>query len=252
MAAVDDRGQRPVADEQPRDGLDRSLRRRQADAVRPRVAQRFEPLEREREVRAALVARDGVDLVDDHRVDRAQRGAPARARHQQVQRLRCRDDEARRLAHHARPLGARRVAGADTDVDRRRVEPELDRDRRDLAERPLQVLGDVDRERLQRRHVHDARDAVDRLAGFVREVEPVDALEERGERLARTGRRRDQHVFARGDARPPVALRRGRPVGEAAAEPRADRGMEPVDARERGTEGELLRAGVDGGHVSRA
>ena len=105
VPAVDDRRQRPVADQQPRHRLDRSLRRRQADAVRPRVAQRFQPLEREREVRAALVARDGVDLVDDHRVDRAQRGAPARARHQEVQRLRCRHDEARRLAHQARPLG---------------------------------------------------------------------------------------------------------------------------------------------------
>ena len=36
------------------------------------VAQRLEPLEGEREVRAALVARDGVDLVDDDRLDRAQ------------------------------------------------------------------------------------------------------------------------------------------------------------------------------------
>ena len=36
------------------------------------VAQRLEPFEGEREVRAALVARDGVDLVDDHRLGRAQ------------------------------------------------------------------------------------------------------------------------------------------------------------------------------------
>ena len=79
VAAVDDRGERPIADEQPGDGLDRALRGRQADPVRPRVAQCLEPLEREREVRAPLVARDRVDLVDDHGVDRLQR-ARARSR----------------------------------------------------------------------------------------------------------------------------------------------------------------------------
>ncbi len=55
VPAVDDRRQRTVADEEPGDGLDRSLRRRQPDARRTRVAQRFEAFEGEREVRAALV-----------------------------------------------------------------------------------------------------------------------------------------------------------------------------------------------------
>ena len=73
VAGVDDHRQRTVADQQPADGLDRPLGGRQADAVRAGVAQRLEPLEREREVRAALVARDRVDLVDDDRLDRAQR-----------------------------------------------------------------------------------------------------------------------------------------------------------------------------------
>ena len=44
--------------------------RREADALRRGGRgddQRLEPLERERQVRAALVGRDGVDLVDDHR-----------------------------------------------------------------------------------------------------------------------------------------------------------------------------------------
>ena len=90
---------------------------------------------------------------------------------------------------------------------------------------------------------------VDRLTRFVREVEPVDALEERGERLARTGRRGDERVVARGDARPTVALRWRRPFGEAATEPGADRGVEPVDARQRGTERQLAGMIFDGGHV---
>ena len=77
MPGVDDLRQRPVADQQARDRLDRPLRRRQADAARPAVAQCFEPFEREREVRAALVARDSVDLVDDDGLDGAQRLAAA-------------------------------------------------------------------------------------------------------------------------------------------------------------------------------
>ena len=76
------------------------------------VAQRLEPLEREREVRAALVARDGVDLVDDHRLDRAQRVAAPLAGDEQVERLGRGDHEARRLAHHRGALRAGGVAGA--------------------------------------------------------------------------------------------------------------------------------------------
>ena len=74
--AVGARRARARADEEPRDLLDRALRGREADALRAaRSHERVEPLERERQVRAALVARQRVDLVDDHR--RA-RGAAAR------------------------------------------------------------------------------------------------------------------------------------------------------------------------------
>ena len=79
MPDVDHRRQGPVADQQPADGLDRALGGRQPDPHRPPVAQRLEPLEGEGQVGAPLVAGDGVDLVDDHRLDRAQRLA-ARAR----------------------------------------------------------------------------------------------------------------------------------------------------------------------------
>ena len=122
-------------------------------------------------------------------------------------------------------LGVSPVRTADLDVGR--VETELARDCGDLAQRPLEVLRDVDRERLQRRHVDDARDAGDRLTRVVREVQPVDAHEEPGERLARTGRRGDERVAARGDVRPPFALRRRRPFGEAAPEPVPTAGWKP-------------------------
>ena len=75
VADVDDRAGRPAlrvraagpfSDQQARDRLDRALGGGEADARRPLRAERVEPREREREVRAALVARHRVDLVDDH------------------------------------------------------------------------------------------------------------------------------------------------------------------------------------------
>ena len=79
------------------------------------VAQmRLEPLERERQVRAALGRHQRVDLVDDDRLDRAQRLARVRGQ-QQVERLRRGDQDVGRLALKARALGLRRVAGADGD-----------------------------------------------------------------------------------------------------------------------------------------
>ena len=71
------------ADEEPRRRLHRPHRRGEPDALEPGgPAARFghralEPLERERQVRAALVARHRVDLVHD---DGAHIGEPAPAR----------------------------------------------------------------------------------------------------------------------------------------------------------------------------
>ncbi len=63
------------------DRLERALRRRQADPLEAWGVLRSEvlkALEREREMRPALRAGDGVDLVDDHRLDAAQRLAARR------------------------------------------------------------------------------------------------------------------------------------------------------------------------------
>jgi hypothetical protein len=56
--------------------------------------------------------------------------------------------------------------------------------RRDLGEWLLEIRVDVDGQRLQRAQVHDPGHAVDRLAGLVGAVEPVDRGEEAGKRLA--------------------------------------------------------------------
>ena len=113
-----------------------------------------EALEGDREVAAALGGRQGVDLVDDHGLDAAQRLAGGRREHQ-VQRLGRGDEDVGRVADEVAPLVGRRVAGADADrrLGVRLAEP-LGREA-DPLERAPQVLLDVDGQRPQRRHVDD-------------------------------------------------------------------------------------------------
>ena len=114
VAVADACGRRFGAAEEPRDFVERPLRRRQPDPLRRTLAVRLQPLERQRQVRAALGRHQRVNLVDDDRVDRAQRLARVR-RQQQIERLRRRDQNVGRLALKAGALGLRRVAGADRD-----------------------------------------------------------------------------------------------------------------------------------------
>ena len=165
------------------------------------LEQRVEPLQRQRQMRAALGAGDGVNLVDDHRLDPAQRLARLRGQHQE-QRLGRRDQDVRRLLDQLPPLLLRRVAGADADA-----EVGLD-----PGERPAQVPLDVVVERLQRRDVEQAE------ARSGSAIERVDPVQERGERLAGAGRRLDEHVLPRRDCGPPGRLRR-RGAGERPLEP---------------------------------
>jgi hypothetical protein len=149
-----------------------------------------------------------VDLVDDDRLDAAEHLARLRGE-DQVQRLGCRDEDVGRRAPHRRALALRRVARADRDAQ---VGP-------DAAQRSAQVAVDVVGKRLQRRDVDQAR-VRGRLA-----AEGVERPQERGERLARSGRRGDEHVLAGGDRRPRLGLRRSRRL-ERPLEPIADGGGE--------------------------
>ena len=179
------------------DLLERALRRREADALeRPVAEQLLQPLDREREVRAALRPGDGVHLVEDERVDGAEQLTRLR-RQQEEERLRSRDQDVGRVAQHRRALLLRRVAGADGDAELR-LEP---------GERTAQVPLDVVVQRLQRRDVEHAQ------SGAGRRRQPVDRVEEGGERLAGAGRRLDQRVRAGGDHGPALLLR-GRRRGE--------------------------------------
>ena len=128
-----------------------------AAAGRPRArAQRLQPLERQRQVRAALAGHERVDLVDDHRVDRRQPLARVR-REQQEQRLgRGDQDVGRRRAGTARArspacrrCGWRSPAWSTATPARRG-------DVGDAGERRAQVALDVHGQRLERRDVEHA------------------------------------------------------------------------------------------------
>ena len=200
-----------------------------------------------------LVGHERVDLVDDHRVDRAQRFARVRGE-QQVDRFGRRDEDVGGIALKAGPLDRRRVAGADGN---RRHSVHVAARRRaigDAGQRRPQVAFDVDGERLERRQVEHAAargriasrrltlpaptgpadyrtrgpaDARTRGLADQRhrlEHEPVDAPQEGGERLAAAGGRQDERRVSARDRRPALRLRRRRRC-KRRAEPVRDRRM---------------------------
>ncbi len=170
-----------------------------------------QPLKRQRQVRPALHRRHGMDLIHDHRLNRAQHRARTRAE-DQVQRLGGRDQDVRRVARHRRALGLGGVPRADTHTHLRPNPPQ----------RRAQVALDVIRKRLQRRHIHHAhaRGAILRAR-----AQSVQRPQERRERLPRAGRRRQQHVLPTCDRRPRLCLRGGR-LGKRRRKPVARRGAE--------------------------
>ena len=105
-ARVDDPRGAPRADHEAADLLERVLGRAQADALRVAARLLGQALEREREVRAALRGRDGVDLVDDHGLDAAEHVARLRGE-DQVQRLGRRDEDVGRRAPHGDAVALR-------------------------------------------------------------------------------------------------------------------------------------------------
>src|SRR6266550_2798716 len=130
-------------------------------------------------------------LIEDERLDGAERVARLRGEHE-IERLRCRDQDVRRLPKQLASLLLRRVARTDGDPDLR-VEP---------CKRAAKVPLDVVVERLERRDVEHAK------PGARSGSQPVERVEERRQRLARTGRRLDQDMLAGCDRRPPEYLRR--------------------------------------------
>ena len=103
--------------------VDRSHRGREADPLGGTLQERVEALQRQGQVCAALGAGERVDLVDDDRLD-TDKGLAGRAREQQEERLRRRDEDVARRACEGPALIGRGVAGADADRDVRRGDAE--------------------------------------------------------------------------------------------------------------------------------
>ena len=216
----------PGADQEARHLLHRLLRGRQADTHQRAAAQRLQPLQRQRQVAAALVVGQGVDLVHDHAAHRAQH-RPARGRTEQhVQRFGRGHQNMRRLAAQPGALGLRRVASAHHRADLHFRQTQLGQRRADPGQRRLQVQGDVVGQRLQRRNVDHP--------GLVRQCpavgqplahQRVDRGQEGGQGLARAGRRGHQGVAAGHDRRPRRDLG-GSGARKGAVEPAGHGGME--------------------------
>ena len=135
------------------------LRGRQADARQLAAGERLEPLERQRQVHAALAAGHRVDLIDDHACacSRASR-ARTREPEEDVERLGRRDDDVRRAPAHgacARAAACRRCARRCGS--RSAGKPSARQLGADAGERRLEVALDVVGERLERRDVDDVR-----------------------------------------------------------------------------------------------
>ena len=229
-----DHGARGVApaDQEVGDQIHRTLRGRQPDAAqaaRARVrGQRFEPFEGHGEMGATLVARHGVDLVHDHGVRLRQCGTARFAAEQDVERLRGGDQDMGGLACHGLARGRRRVAGAHHAADGRGRRAQPVRPCGDAAQRRLQVALHVVGQRLERRDIDDAHRVIER-PGLRLADEFVDDGQKRGQRLAGPGRRGDQRVSARLNARPRPGLTRGR-RGKRRREPAPHRGQKRLEA----------------------
>jgi hypothetical protein len=218
-------GRRGHTGQHPGQERDGPLRRRQPDPLRTGLGRPLQTLQGERQVRAALVAGGGMDLVDDHRLHRPQHGpAPGGGDHQ-VQRLRRGDEEVRRAAHHEGPLAAAGVARPHRHRQFRRRVTQFGGHLGDLPQGPVEVLGDVDGQGPQRRHVGHLALPLHGLALGVGPVEAVDADQEARQGLTRPGGGGDQRVAAGGDMDPPLLLGRSRTFWKSPAEPLRHRRM---------------------------
>src|SRR6266545_1328218 len=192
-------------------------RRRQADPLRRPRQQFVQPLEADGEVRAALGADHRVHLVDDHRLDLAER-LPRLRGEQEEERLRRGDEDVGRLDRETATSVGWRVAGPHVDRKLRQRLSEPGSHRPQAGQWRPQVPLDVGGQRLQRGYIEDPQPSlrVDRRG--VGEV--VDGLEERRQRLPGAGGSHHQGVAATRDRLPRADLRRGR-GGKGVLEPRS-------------------------------
>src|ERR1051326_2813742 len=102
-----------IAGQEVGDIFNRLLGGRESYADRGLFRQSFQAFERKRQVRAALVIRNGMYLINDHGFDIPQDGAALFRGEQNVQRLWRRDQNVRRALQHGPTLVHKRVASAN-------------------------------------------------------------------------------------------------------------------------------------------
>src|SRR5262245_6672867 len=228
VADVDRRWRfRMLANQKRPDLINRLLSRRQPDPRRQSLAQGAQSFQRQRQVRSALVAGQGMNFIDDYRLDAAQPLAAFARCQQQIKRLGRRDENVRRVFEHRLPLSLRRVACADGRADRQLAQPCFGRQRRDFSQRRLQIALNIVAQRLERRDINNFR-PLRQLAVEPASKEPIDADQKGSQRLAGTSRSRDQRVFASRYLRPAADLRLSR-LAKAVREPLTNKRMEEIE-----------------------
>ena len=205
--------------------FDGFLRRGETDARQPLARQMVEAFERQRQVRAALVVRDRVDFVHDDRFDGPQDFAASCSSQQNVQGFRRSDQNVRRMPQHGAAFVRERVSGAHGRANFRHQHTALAGEFEDFAEWNFQVFLNVVAQRLERRHVENFR-AVKQSSDKRFAHQAINTDQKGCQRLARTGRCRNQRGFAGEDMRPTLELRlSGR--AKTADKPVADKRMRP-------------------------
>ena len=201
--------------------LERPLRRGKSDALEPPPSEMLEPFDGQREMRAALRRNDGVNFINDNRLDGAQQLTRVRSQ-QKVQRLGRRDENIRRMAQKPRALVSRRISRANRDTRNVVRNSQPLRRLRNSHKRSAQVALNVYRESLDGRDINDA--AALRFARRRRKHQPVNAPQKRRERFPRSGGRENQRGIAARYRRPAKRLR-PRERGKHRTEPLAHSGF---------------------------
>ena len=184
-----DGGVRPATSgKKMRDQLNGFLRCRKANANRRPAGEGFQALERKRQMRAPLVVRDGMDFIDDHRLNGFEDLTAFFCSQQNVERFRRRDQDVGRAVQHGPAVMHQGIAGAHGGANLRKGQPARRCQLQDFSEWNHQVLLYVVSQSFQGRNVEN----LSFISEFARErlsYQTIDADQESRQRLSRTGGR---------------------------------------------------------------
>ena len=125
------------ADEQARYLVNRLLRGAQSDALEPIITKRVQTLQRKRQVRAPLIARDRVNLIHDDGARGFQHLAASLGRQEDVERFGRGDEDVGAFFEHEPAFSRRGIAGAHRHANLGKLHAFFSRERADFAQRLL-------------------------------------------------------------------------------------------------------------------